>query len=1133
MRLADLQKTLNKADPSAVLVSPRVLERILQEVYDLPRLRWTVPHRKSCVVDRQTLFRHVDQEELALESDQLLPDTVILLQRPGAEELADPRPENLLLRCWRRLFHANVHLTLSRRQSAGHLTDADLQARIAQIGPAEFAEIRTVLTQDGYLPADADDRTVYTEFAAVYLDLHHFAAGLLPTYFPGLGDLERIDLLLAQDVDARELFTRTRLDGAPNPVVLTDTNSDETHEFYWKLIQSAERTARSGNLVRAAILRRRAARVAPASLVFEARSRAVAELEPLTKRLQTALQLSDAEAAEWLKDLAVLLDRADQGSNPVEALILFDLQKLCLDNERDIYALDLVEWLLSGGRRPIKRSLAGQRLVRIVSHLRQAAQRLTLARLSDADRRHLGGLLEGALRHTEERLRQRCRPVLVTAMEDVGLRPANPPERAAFDKMVEELLNRITAHGFFTFSDLRDVLSRNLLKLPDLSSPQEFTRGDPLLRLDRRLSTMLDGIYRPSEIYMRLLERFTALNFGTATGRLITLHVTLPFGGAFLLLEALNLILGMFHVEPLPAVAEYAALPVLGLFLLGLLHSPSLRQQCVRFAMAAYRPLRWLFFDLPLWVVRIPSLHRLVTSWTFQLFYWYLFKPLLACALLWLVVPQAFGTVAGAAGIFLGVNFLLNSRFGRTAQELVRQSFAGLLESLRAGLLPGLVRLVIRVFKEVTDAVEYVLFTVDEWLRFRGGDSRASMVVRAVLSLFWYPVSYLARFYMVVLIEPMINPLKLPISILAAKVVYPMLAIAGLFELEPFPSSPLVDDLSPYMTYPLAWLLVIGTFYLLPDAFGFLAWELKENWSLYRANRPGVLPAVGIGAHGETMTGLLHPGFHSGTVPRLFARLRTAERRGVKYGTWHAARAYRRELHEIEKALRLFVELEMLCLLRQATSWQGLRPGLGRVVLATNRIRIELVHGDFPERPVWLEFRERFGWLLAEIAERGWLEHLTQEQARALNTALAGLYKRAGVDLVREQVAAGLPPRGADYDLNEHGLVLWLDRVHAQAVCYPLRAGQERLEPRAPGGGPAADWPVLEARRLVFARVPVSWEQMVQSWQKDQDGQGHPRLVSAGVEVELLGTAAATPPAPTPAPQVLALDGHSQGAARE
>src|SRR5262249_50941830 len=153
---------------------------------------------------------------------------------------------------------------------------------------------------------------------------------------------------------------------------------------------------------------------------------------------------------------------------------------------------------------------------------------------------------------------------------------------------------------------------------------------------------------------------------------------------------------------------------------------------------------------------------------------------------------------------------------------------------------------------------------------------KLSMAVRTVLAFLWFPISYIARFYMVVLIEPMVNPLKLPLSILFAKFVYPMLAVAGVFTVQPL-GSPWVDTVAPILSQPVAWLLVIGTFYLLPDAFTFLSWEIKENWKLYRANRKPTLQPVAVGSHGETVRRLLHPGFHSGTLPKLYARQRHAE----------------------------------------------------------------------------------------------------------------------------------------------------------------------------------------------------------------------------------------------------------------
>ena len=91
MTLAELQQLLTAADPAAVLVSPRVLDRVIQEAWQRQGLAWAVPHRHCFVVDRHVLFRFVEQDDLILESHQLLPPTVILLARPGADELAaDP-----------------------------------------------------------------------------------------------------------------------------------------------------------------------------------------------------------------------------------------------------------------------------------------------------------------------------------------------------------------------------------------------------------------------------------------------------------------------------------------------------------------------------------------------------------------------------------------------------------------------------------------------------------------------------------------------------------------------------------------------------------------------------------------------------------------------------------------------------------------------------------------------------------------------------------------------------------------------------------------------------------------------------------------------------------------------------------
>src|SRR6185436_9330778 len=160
---------------------------------------------------------------------------------------------------------------------------------------------------------------------------------------------------------------------------------------------------------------------------------------------------------------------------------------------------------------------------------------------------------------------------------------------------------------------------------------------------------------------------------------------------------------------------------------------------------------------------------------------------------------------------------------------------------LRGGLLPGLIRFIERVYKQILHSIEGGIFTVDEWLRFRGGESNKQVFVRSVATLVWMPISYLARFNLVVLIEPCFHPLKFPVVTVATKFYLPF---ALLIE------QTLTEWTQPFLgvlTKIVVWWIV----FWLPDVFGFIFWEMKENWSLYRANRRLHVAPVPIGVHGE------------------------------------------------------------------------------------------------------------------------------------------------------------------------------------------------------------------------------------------------------------------------------------------
>ena len=138
MELEELKRALRETDPAAVVVAPRILRRVLQSEFKVPYLLVQVPHERCYFFDRQVLFRHVEQDELDLEQDRMLPPTVVLLTRPPLEDLQTLGREAILAKYWRLLFHARIHQALSEKLQAGTLTLGDIRARIERIGQTEF-----------------------------------------------------------------------------------------------------------------------------------------------------------------------------------------------------------------------------------------------------------------------------------------------------------------------------------------------------------------------------------------------------------------------------------------------------------------------------------------------------------------------------------------------------------------------------------------------------------------------------------------------------------------------------------------------------------------------------------------------------------------------------------------------------------------------------------------------------------------------------------------------------------------------------------------------------------------------------------------------------------------------------------
>jgi hypothetical protein len=246
------------------------------------------------------------------------------------------------------------------------------------------------------------------------------------------------------------------------------------------------------------------------------------------------------------------------------------------------------------------------------------------------------------------------------------------------------------------------------------------------------------------------------------------------------------------------------------------------------------------------------------------------------------------------------------------------------------------------------------------------------------------------------------------------------------------------------------------------------------------------LQPVSLGHHGETMLQFMRPGFRSGTLPKLYARLRRANRRAYWTNNWRTSGKQLHGLHDVEEAVRRFSDRELAALLEASRGWGGAQIATGDVRLGVNRIAIELYSPDHGEDSLWLAFEEQSGWLVASVCRRGWLDGLPKGSRRTFENALAGFYKMAGVDLVREEIESQLPPADADYDITDDGLVAWQGASVEPRLLCPLHEGngQEMWNPIREAQH--QEWTV-DPRRLLFTNQPITWERWVSIWNRDQN----------------------------------------------
>ncbi len=781
-------------------------------------------------------------------------------------------------------------------------------------------EITFVLDSDRLLPDEPTVTEVAITFAAVLAELALNRPESLGDYFP---------LFVESDLSIADY-----LEGIRSPVERSrPSENDELTSMSWPDV--SDRVSQTRNHVRTAIEfhRRNEDRVTAIGILCEG----------LGQRLKVTLNLDSETDNRWKSALAVLLPYTSEAKWTSAARALYELQKMALDLAKPLVAIAPFEWLRSFGQFPVRRPLDHANDIIRLRHLMKIERHLNRVPLKAIERQIWNELLHHEQEQARTRISSDLTPILRQALEQSGLVPASRVESIAREKLIQELVRIICARGFFRLADLRDAIARNSIKLPDLAGPREILTGDELLRADKILSARLFGVYQRGEIYLRGIQRISSIGFGTIMGRLITLFILLPFGGAFLTLEflqhllhgavALLGVMGLLSGEHHPHVVHWWTVGLTGGFFLGLIHSKTLRHQTLQTAKQVGRAFGTVFLTLPrtIWNshwVRIVRQNRVVR------FLWYTVALPLAMGLIATLLTILYSdwfSPAAAGGVGLAVFFVslivLQSGPGRWAYDSMTEFAMDTGRFVWASLIPGLISWFVWIFREVADAVERFLYTADEWFRFREGQSRELFWFKVIIAIIWFPIAYVVRFVFYLLVEPQVNPVKhFPVVTVSHKIIWPMV--------------PQLASWTGLSTWTMGT-IVNG----IPGIFGFMAWELMENWRLYASNRSERMKPVPIGHHGETMRGLLRLGFHSGTVPKLYRKLRAIS--DAPAPDAKKSHHLHHEIEHIEDAIRFQIESEFVPLLPRSSV------EIKRVIIGCQRIDIELLLQEEPLTVSW------------------------------------------------------------------------------------------------------------------------------------------------------------------------------------
>ena len=200
---------------------------------------------------------------------------------------------------------------------------------------------------------------------------------------------------------------------------------------------------------------------------------------------------------------------------------------------------------------------------------------------------------------------------------------------------------------------------------------------------------------------------------------------------------------------------------------------------------------------------------------------------------------------------------------------------------------------------------------------------------------------------------------------------------------------------------------------LTPGIFGYLIWELKENWRLFVANRSKTLDPVLVG-YGTASRCRACSG--RGSTPERFpsalpSSVARSGRRWPPATISGRARKHLEVLHHVEIALRRYIQREFVAWFRECRGWQLPPPDVEEIDLATNEILVEVALPGAVEGPLVMAFELIDGRTHLCLSAKVCVQSLSDPAHKVLRTAIINVLKTGGIEVLdrecEEAKAAG------------------------------------------------------------------------------------------------------------------------------